>query len=96
MVDVNGDELESLTLPDVPIQPLTVTDWNFDGLNDVILMSRTGVYGWVQIRRPQSTSYSMLVAALVVVLVIVYATNWQSEEGIAAYTRKGRSTDQIM
>ena len=83
-------------MPDTPVQPLTVLDWNFDGVNDVVLVTSSAVYGWAQVRRPQSTSYSMLVAALVLVLIIVYASNWQAEdETFTSASRKGRSTDQV-
>lgn len=50
MLDVEGAVLDELALPAVPAQPLVVVDWDMDGLNDIVLLSQRGIYGWAQAR----------------------------------------------
>jgi hypothetical protein len=46
----HGHELAELELPDHPVQPLTITDFNFDGLSDIVAVTREGLYAWTQVR----------------------------------------------
>jgi hypothetical protein len=41
-----GYKLASLRLPAPPIAPATIADVNGDGLNDLILRTKSGVYCW--------------------------------------------------
>jgi hypothetical protein len=51
VVSEHGNTLAELELPEAPIQPLVVADFNGDGLNDIVLVTAQGVYGYVQVRR---------------------------------------------
>lgn len=46
----HGNRLAQLYFPDSPILPLQILDFNADGLNDLILVTRGGVYGYSQAR----------------------------------------------
>lgn len=51
IVSEHGRTLAELELPAPPIQPLMVADFNGDGLNDIVLVTSRGVYGYVQVGR---------------------------------------------
>ena len=50
VVSEHGNVLAELELPEAPIQPLVVADFNGDGLNDLVAVTAQGVYGYVQVR----------------------------------------------
>lgn len=66
-------------------------DWNFDGLADLVVVGREGVYAWAQVRRPGALPFSALVGALAVCLAAVYVT----QAGLVEGKRRPRSTDRV-
>lgn len=50
IVSEHGHVLAELELPAAPTQPLVVSDFNGDGLNDIIVVTNKGLYGYVQVR----------------------------------------------
>lgn len=50
IISEHGHELETLSLPHPPIMPLVVTDVNGDGLNDIVVVTKQGVYAYHQVR----------------------------------------------
>lgn len=98
LVSEHGRVVDLLELPDVPIRPLVVTDFNFDGYNDIILLTKDGVYGWSQVRRPGAVPFSALVGGLIVILIGVFVTQqgfMQHSDGSNNKVRKGRSTERV-
>ena len=95
----HGRELWSGELPHVPIQKLIVIDVNFDGLNDLVLVSEEGLFGWVQYRSPGGGGISALAGGMLVVMLVIIAQNvGGSAPGVAGTSgrRRGyRSTDRV-
>ncbi|EFJ41247.1 hypothetical protein VOLCADRAFT_98769 [Volvox carteri f. nagariensis] len=75
VVSEHGHILAELELPSPPTQPLVVADFNGDGLNDIILVTNRGIYGYVQVPHlAGGMSLSALLLTLVVALGLVYFT----------------------
>ena len=49
LVSEHGHLMDVLWLPNPPVKPLIVADFNGDGLNDIIVVTRDGIYGYVQV-----------------------------------------------
>lgn len=93
LISEHGRELDSVELPEPPTQPLKVVDFNFDGYNDIIMVGRSGLYGWAQVRKPGALPFSALIGGLIVIMLAVFVT----QHGFLqpAGKVKGRSTDRI-
>lgn len=74
--------------PQLPLQPV---DFSGDGLTDVILIAREGIFGFQQVRRPGAVPFSALLALLIVAMIFVYITH----QAGPAVIKKGRSTDRV-
>ncbi len=46
----HGHELAAVEFPLPPTQRLVVADFNGDGLNDLVEVTATGLFGWTQVR----------------------------------------------
>jgi len=95
LVTEHGRELWAGELPERPIQSLISADFNLDGYMDIILVSRTGLYGWAQVRSPGGMSISALVGGLIVVLLAVLLSQNHLTSDSGSGLRKGRSTDRV-
>ena len=72
----HGRELwTSGDFPHPPIQQLVVLDVNFDGYNDLILVTDAGLFGWTQYRAPPGTGVSALAGGMLVVMLITLLVN---------------------
>eukprot|EP00887_Chlorella_sp_A99_P007059 scaffold2.g7059.t1 len=89
IVSEYGAVLESMELPEVPSMALQLVDWNFDGLVDVVVVGREGMYAWAQVRRPGVLRFSALLGALLVCMAAVFIT----QQGLMEGKRRVRSTD---
>ncbi|KAL4855412.1 Importin-5 [Chlorella vulgaris] len=76
VVSEQGKEVDSWELPDPPVMPLQLADWNFDGYTDVLLVSGDGVWAWAQVRHPGALPFSALVAALMVIMAAVFGARY--------------------
>ncbi|KAG2490863.1 hypothetical protein HYH03_010781 [Edaphochlamys debaryana] len=108
IVSEHGHILSELELPAAPTQPLVVADFNGDGLNDIVLVTERGIYGYVQVQHlAGGMSLSALMLTLVIALGLVYLTqhydplgnmgSGSGDAGGAAGRRaaKLRSTDYV-
>ena len=77
-----------------PAIPLQVVDFNSDGNNDIILLSRDGVYAFVQVRHIGGLPFTTLIGILLLAMAAVYITQVQPQ-GKKPGTTKGRSTDRL-
>jgi len=68
----SGQPLARLDLPVPPLQPLLPEDLDGDGLTDLLLVGRDGVYAYAQVLHPGALPFRALVGALGVALVLVY------------------------
>ena len=71
----NGRKLETMDFPAKPNLDLQVMDFNADGLNDIVLCTSEGYYGYAQIRHLGVTkAFTGLLACLLVVMLAQYAS----------------------
>jgi hypothetical protein len=102
IVSEQGREIWSGELPQKAVQKLVVDDLNFDGLNDIVLVSEEGLYGWLQVRSPGAGSLSALAAGMLVVMFVIVVSFFSpsssmasSSMAVATMTVRKRSTDRI-
>ena len=93
IVSEHGNALESLSLPFPPIQPLVVADFNGDGLNDIVVVTAQGIYGYSQVQHLGGLTLSALLLTLVIALGIVYYTQLTDGAAPGRATKKARSTE---
>lgn len=69
-----GSQLASFDLPAPPTHALIPVDFSSDGLTDIILVTSSGVYGFVQKRQPGALFFSTLVGCLIVLMGFILIT----------------------
>lgn len=74
LISPGGSILTSLELPAPPTHALIGEDFSNDGLTDLILVTSTGVYGFVQTRQPGALFFSILVGVLILVMGVIFVT----------------------
>lgn len=90
VISEHGHTLATFTLPDRPVVPLEIVDFNGDGLNDVIMIGSRDVYGYVQMQDLGGQPFGMLVLCLIVAMGTIYAAQ---HTGSVPTSRMKRSTD---
>ncbi|KAK6922653.1 hypothetical protein RJ641_010957 [Dillenia turbinata] len=76
-----GSRLATVDLPAPPTHALICKDFSGDGLNDLILVTSNGVYGFVQTRQPGALFFSTLVGILIVVMAIIFISQHLNTKG---------------
>ncbi|KAL1569526.1 hypothetical protein AAHA92_00996 [Salvia divinorum] len=71
-----GALLTSLDLPAPPTHSLVCDDFSNDGLTDLILVTSSGVYGFVQTRQPGALFFSTLVGCLIIVMGVLFVSQY--------------------
>ncbi|KAF5454513.1 hypothetical protein F2P56_024171 [Juglans regia] len=74
VISPGGSPLTSIDLPGAPTHALICEDFSNDGLNDIILVTSSGVYGFVQTRQPGALFFSTLVGCLILVMGVIFVT----------------------
>lgn len=74
VISPGGSILASVDLPAPPTHTLVCEDFSNDGLTDLILVTSTGVYGFVQTRQPGALFFSTLVGCLILVMGVIFVT----------------------
>lgn len=74
LLSPSGSQLTSVYLPSAPTHALIVADFSGDGLNDLIVVTSIGVYGFVQNQQPGALLFSSLVGCLIVVMGVIFIT----------------------
>ncbi|KAL7255755.1 hypothetical protein ACSBR1_009811 [Camellia fascicularis] len=69
-----GSILTSVVLPAPPTHTLICDDFSNDGLTDLILVTSSGVYGFVQTRHPGALFFSTLVGCLIIVMGVIFVS----------------------
>lgn len=72
IISPGGSLLASFDLPAPPTHALVCQDFSNDGLTDVILVTSSGIYGFVQTRQPGALFFSTLVGCLIVVMGVIF------------------------
>ena len=78
----------------LPAIPLQVADFDGVGNNDIILLSRDGVYAFVQVRHIGGLPFTTLIGILLIAMAVVYFTQVQPRDRRQG-AKKGRSTDRV-
>eukprot|EP01018_Ginkgo_biloba_P019028 Gb_32356 [translate_table: standard] len=71
IISPSGSQLTSMFLPSPPTQPILYGDFSNYVLNDLILVTSNGIYGFVQTRQPGALFFSSLVGCLIVVMGVM-------------------------
>lgn len=74
VISPGGSILAMVDLPAPPTHVLVTEDFSNDGLTDLILVTSTGVYGFVQTRQPGALFFSTLVGCLILIMGIIFVT----------------------
>lgn len=74
IISPGGSVLTSIDLPAPPSHALIAEDFSNDGLTDLILVTSSGVYGFVQTRQPGALFFSTLVGCLLLVMGVLFVT----------------------
>ncbi|KAF4383266.1 hypothetical protein F8388_009297 [Cannabis sativa] len=74
VISPGGSILASIDLPAPPTHAIVCDDFSNDGLTDLILVTSTGVYGFVQTRQPGALFFSTLVGCLILVMGVIFVT----------------------
>ncbi|XP_022740574.1 uncharacterized protein LOC111292439 isoform X3 [Durio zibethinus] len=72
IISPGGSILASVDLPAPPTHSLISEDFSNDGLTDLILVTSSGVYGFVQTRQPGALFFSTLVGCLLLVMGVIF------------------------
>ncbi|KAJ4964612.1 hypothetical protein NE237_016461 [Protea cynaroides] len=76
VISPGGSLLTSINLPAPPMHALICEDFSNDGLTDIILVTSSGVYGFVQTRQPGALFFSTLVGCLIVVMGVIFVSQY--------------------
>lgn len=74
VISPSGTIMTTIELPAAPTHALVSGDFSGDGLNDLILVTANGVYGFVQTRQPGALFFSTLVGCLIIVMGVIFVT----------------------
>ncbi|KAF6154026.1 hypothetical protein GIB67_026680 [Kingdonia uniflora] len=72
VISPGGSILTTLDLPAPPTHAIICEDFSNDGLTDLILITSSGVYGFVQTRQPGAIFFSTLIGCLIVVMGVIF------------------------
>jgi hypothetical protein len=76
VISEHGNELASFHVAFPPVAPAVVADFDGDGLNDIIVVTRGGVFGYSQVQHLGGLSFGALLLTLIVAMGIV----WYSQQ----------------
>lgn len=86
-----GEPTDSFELPDAPLLPLVQCDFAGNGLTDLLLVTKEGVYGFQLVKNMGAgMPYATMLGGLLIAVVVVFATQQGPLSG-----HKARSTDRI-
>ncbi|KAL9241667.1 hypothetical protein vseg_015750 [Gypsophila vaccaria] len=74
VISPGGSIMTTFELPAPPTHALISADFSNDGLNDLIVVTENGVYGFVQSRQPGALFFSTLVGCLIIVMGVIFVT----------------------
>jgi len=69
-----GSHVTQFSLPVSGSAPVIYSDFSGDKLNDLILVTEDGIYGFVQTRQPGAILFSTLVGVLILIMGVIFVT----------------------
>jgi hypothetical protein len=94
VVSEHGNLLASMDLPAPPSQKLTVLDFNGDGLNDVVVVTPLGIFGYAQVQHMGGSTLTTLLMVAVAAMGLLLWNHHTSQSAIQGPSgRKLRSTE---
>lgn len=81
MVSASGVLLSTLTPPDTIISPPIIADFNNDGLNDLVIVTPKGIYGYTLTRTTGSVILPVLSSFMLIAIAILFVyVNYNPKE----------------
>ncbi|KAI0488304.1 hypothetical protein KFK09_028132 [Dendrobium nobile] len=74
VISPGGSFLSSIELPGSPTHALVLDDFSGDSFTDIILVTSSGVYGFVQTRQPGALFFSTLVGCLIIIMGVIFVS----------------------
>jgi hypothetical protein len=84
VISEHGNELAGFHVAFPPVAPAIVADFDGDSLNDVIIVTRGGVFGYAQVQHLGGLSFGALLLTLIVAMAIVWYSQQYDSGGAAA------------
>ncbi|XP_024542548.1 uncharacterized protein LOC9648148 [Selaginella moellendorffii] len=72
LISSSGHQIATLALPSPPARPIVVADFSGDGFNDVIVVTASGIYGFVQTQHQGAVFFSFLVGCLIIAMCVIF------------------------
>lgn len=85
-----GSLLTTIDLPAPPTHALVSEDFSNDGLTDLILVTSSGVYGFVQTRQPGALFFSTLVGCLIIVMGVLFVSQYLNSTKVKPRAASGQ------
>lgn len=89
----DGTIADRVPIPHTPIGPALVVDFNGDGMNDIVLVTAYGIYGFVGSVQVSSNSVAELLSSMMGVLLLLFVTRdsnvWTSRSSSASGIGEG-------
>lgn len=76
VISSGGGILATFELPGPPTHALVLQDFSNDGLTDIIVVTSSGLYGFVQTRHPGALFFSTLVGCLIVIMAVLFVSQY--------------------
>lgn len=89
VVSEHGNELANFHVAFPPSAPAVVADFDGDGLNDVIIVTRSGVFGYSQVQHLGGLSFGALLLTLIVAMAIVWYSQFYDSGSLMAAAAAG-------
>lgn len=82
VISEHGNALASFHVAFPPVAPAVVADFDGDGLNDIIVVTRGGVFGYSQVQHLGGLSFGALLLTLIVAMGIVWYSQQYDASGL--------------
>lgn len=82
VISEHGNDLATFHVAFPPVAPAVVADFDGDGLNDIVIVTRGGVFGYSQVQHLGGLSFGALLLTLIVAMGIVWYSQQYDASGL--------------